>query len=342
MDIELFNYELPKELIAQQPHIPRDECRLMVVNRKEDTIQHRIFKDIVEYLTDKDLLILNDTKVIPARIFAKKPTGGRIEIFLLEKLGRKRYSCLTKGKIKDKQTVILKDSTEALIEKTDSQERIVTFLSDAEIEKRLSAIGEVPLPPYIKRDYDNYNKSKDYSYYQTVYAKKEGAVAAPTAGLHFTQQLLEKIKEKGVKIAYITLHVGIGTFQPVKEKRIEDHKMHEEFYTISKEAAQLYNETKERQGRVIAVGTTVVRALESAADEGGRIAPKSEKTSIFIYPGYKYRAVDALITNFHLPKSTLLMLVSAFYDREKILECYREAVEKLYRFFSFGDAMFIY
>ncbi len=342
MDVELFNYELPQNLIAQKPHIPRDECRLMVCDRTTGTVRHTIFKNIVEYLKKGDLIVLNDTKVIPARIFGKKTTGGKVEIFLLEELDKNLFLCLTRGKIRQETEVILKNQKKALIRKLpNSDKRVVKFEDSENIYELLEEVGEVPLPPYIKRDYDKYNKDRDFEFYQTVFAKKEGAVASPTAGLHFTQELLKKIKEKGVKIAYITLHVGIGTFKPVKEKEIEKHKMHREKFEISKETAELFKETKLSGGKVIAVGTTVVRALESSVNQKGELIPHKGSTEIFIYPGYKFRAIDSLITNFHLPKSTLLMLVSAFYSREKILKCYKEAIEKQYRFFSFGDAMFI-
>ena len=343
MRIDLFDYYLPEELIAQKPHIPRDECKLMICNRENHTIEHKIFKDIIDYLNENDLLVLNDTKVIPARIFGRKPTGGKVEIFLLEEIEHNKFLCLTKGKIKQKTDVVLKDNSKATIERIEnSDKRIVQFYTDGNVYELLEEIGEVPLPPYIKRNYENYNKKEDFEYYQTVFAKKNGAVASPTAGLHFTEELLNKLKDKGVKITYITLHVGIGTFRPVKEKEIEKHKMHAEKYEINQETADLINLTKAKKGRVIAVGTTVVRTLETAADNNGFIKPSKGSTEIFIYPGYRYKVIDALITNFHLPKSTLLMLVSAFYDREKILRCYREAIEKRYRFFSFGDAMFIY
>jgi S-adenosylmethionine:tRNA ribosyltransferase-isomerase len=342
MDVEIFDYELPQKFIAQKPHIPRDECKLLACNRKNNTIEHKIFKDIVEYIKPKDLLILNDTKVIPARLFAKKQTGGKIEIFLLEEIEQNSYLCLTKGKIKDKIKVSLKNGIQAEIFKTNQDKRIVHFLLDKDIRQFLDEIGEVPLPPYINRDYTNYDKNSDFKYYQTVYAKKEGAVAAPTAGLHFSENLINKIKNRGVNIAYITLHVGIGTFRPVKEKVVEAHKMHKEMYEINRETANLFNKTKKEKGRVIAVGTTVIRTLESAVDNNGNLSEKKGATDIFIYPGYKYKAIDAMITNFHLPKSTLLMLVSAFYEREKVINCYKKAIENNYRFFSFGDAMFIY
>ncbi len=343
MDVELFNYTLPLDLIAQKPYAKRDECRLMVCDRGKNRISHKLFKDITDYLKKDDLLILNDTRVIPARLFAKKSTGGSIEIFLLEEMGKNTYMAITKGKIKDKNIVFLKNGIEAEINKTDSDKRVVRFLlGNKDIKEYLQEIGEVPLPPYIHRNYQDYNKKEDSEYYQTVYAKKDGAVAAPTAGLHFTEQLLNQIKDMGVNISYITLHVGIGTFRPVKEQIVENHRMHEETYEISKETAEIFNKTKSKKNRVIAVGTTVVRALESAIDNNGYLMPKKTRTNIFIYPGYKYRAIDAMITNFHLPKSTLLMLVSAFYKREKILKCYEEAIKNNYKFFSFGDAMFIY
>ncbi len=342
MDVELFDYKLPEKLIAQSPHIPREECKLLVCSREKKSIEHTVFKDIINYLNKGDLLVLNDTKVIPARLFATKESGGKIEVFLLEEIEKNRYLCLTKGKVKNRIKIYFKNDMEAELQTTDTDKRIITFLTNDDIKQLLDDIGEVPLPPYIKRNYENYDKQNDFKYYQTVYAKKEGAIAAPTAGLHFSKELLEKIKNMGVNIAYITLHVGIGTFRPVKEKTVEEHKMHKETFEISKETADMYNETKNRGGRVIAVGTTVVRALESAVQKDGFLTPAKNSTDIFIYPGYKYKAVDSMITNFHLPKSTLLMLVSAFYDRKAILECYNEAISKNYRFFSFGDAMFIY
>ncbi len=343
MEIDLFDYHLPEELIAQKPHIPRDECKLMVCNRKTGSMEHTIFRNIKRYLERGDLLVLNDTKVIPARIFGLKPTGGKVEIFLLEEMEKNSFSCLTKGKLKEKTEVILKNGLKAVITKQKNrEERIVEFKTEQNVYELLEEIGEVPLPPYIKRDYTKYDKKRDFEFYQTVFAKKEGAVASPTAGLHFTENLLNELKQKGIKIAYITLHVGIGTFKPVKEKEIEKHKMHAERFEIPHQTAELINRTKKEGKRVIAVGTTVVRALESIANVNGLVRAYKGSTEIFIYPGYRYRVIDALITNFHLPKSTLLMLVSAFYDREKILSCYKEAIKNNYRFFSFGDAMFIY
>ena len=341
MDVELFNYDLPQYLIAQKPHLPRDECKLLVYDKQHNAIKHKIFKDIAEYLSKGDLLVLNNTKVIPARIISHKRSGGAIEIFLLKKLELNKYLCLTKGKIKQKTTVILKNNKEALIEKTNSDKRVVTFLETDDINSHLMEIGDVPLPPYIKRDYSSYNKIEDYNNYQTVFAKEEGAIAAPTAGIHFTDNLLDLLGNKGVNIAYITLHVGIGTFRPVKTKSVEEHIMHEEYYSVNSEAAEIYNKTKSSGRRIIAVGTTTVRTLESSAKENGLLMPQSKKTNIFIYPGYKYKAVDAMITNFHLPKSTLLMMISAFAGRKNMLKCYEEAIKNNYRFFSFGDAMLI-
>ena len=342
MDIELFDYDLPQQLIAQQPHIPRDECRLMVCNKKTGKIEHRIFKDLIDYLDENDLLVLNNTKVIPARLLAKKPGGGKIEIFLLKPITKNRFYCLTKGKFKNTTIATLKNGSRVKITKISGiMERVVEFENTTDAFELLESVGEVPLPPYIKRDYNNYNKEKDFEYYQTVFAKKEGAVASPTAGLHFTQNLIETLKNKGIKITYITLHVGIGTFMPVKEKEIEKHKMHSEEFEISKESAEIINYYAGK-GRTIAVGTTVVRALEAASNNKREVKPIKTSTDIFIYPGYKFKIIDGLITNFHLPKSTLLMLVSAFYKREKILDCYKKAIDEQYRFFSFGDAMFIF
>ncbi len=343
MEVELFDYELPRSLIAQEPHIPRDECKLMICNKKTGKITQEFFKNIVNYLNKEDILVLNDTKVIPARIFAKKETGGKLEIFLLEEIKKNTFLCLTRGKIKKVTHVFLKNGQIAKITRLkNSDKRIIEFNETNNVYKLLEKIGEVPLPPYIKRQYDNYDRDKDFKYYQTVFAKKAGAVASPTAGLHFTERLLNEIKNKGVKIAYITLHVGIGTFRPVKEKDVEKHKMHSEKFEIKEEVAEIINKTKLSGGKIVAVGTTVVRALEAASTEAGILKPIKTETNIFIYPGYRFKIVDALITNFHLPKSTLLMLVSAFYEREKILECYKKAIEEKYRFFSFGDAMFIY
>ncbi len=340
MDLQLFDYHLPKELIAQEPVSERDQCRLLVFNRKSGSIEHRVFREITNYLKAGDLLVLNDTKVIPARIFVQKPSGKKTEVFLLKEIEKNRFKCLVRGRVKKTINVTLKDGSRAVIHPSPFQEKEITFLSN--IKGKLKEIGEVPLPPYIKRDYSNYDREKDFLYYQCVFAKKDGSVAAPTAGLHFTKILLKELKKKGIKIAYITLHVGIGTFQPVRESTVENHKMHSETFELSEGTAQAINETKESGGRVVAVGTTVVRTLETTANTDGRVKPASGETKLFIYPGFKYRIVDAMITNFHLPKSTLLMLVSAFCGLENMKKCYAEAIKHRYRFYSFGDAMFIY
>ena len=340
MKTDLFNYHLPLSLIAQHPEEKRDNCKLLIYNRKTKQITHGIFKDITDYISPGDLLILNDTKVIPARLFGKKKTGGRVEIFLVEKIAPNIYKALTRGKLKQKTTVTLKNGIQAHINK-EGEKSIVSLDYKGDFDEILDEIGEVPLPPYIKRNYQVYNKMKDMSYYQTIFAKKKGAIAAPTAGLHFTHNLLSRIREKGVNIAYITLHVGIGTFKPVKEEDFEKHKMDPEYFEIGEETEKLFNETKKRGGKVFACGTTTVRALESNTTEEGFLKSGKGFTNLFIYPGYKFKAIDALITNFHLPKSTLLLLVSAFAGREEILHCYEEAIKKKYKFYSFGDAMLI-
>ena len=303
MKLEEFDYYLPEELIAQVPIEKRDESRLLVVDKKEKTIEHKVFKNIIDYLEPGDCLVRNNTKVIPARLYGKKETGANVEFVLLNQ-----------------------------IEGT----RKVKFTYQGIFNEILDQIGLMPLPPYI------HESLKDKDRYQTVYAKYKGSAAAPTAGLHFTPELLKQIEEKGIKIANVTLHVGIGTFRPVKEENIEDHKMHTEHFYIKEEDCKKINEAKQNGKRVIAVGTTSCRVLETIADEQtGMVEPQEGDTGIYIYPGYKFKCIDALITNFHLPKSTLLMLVSAFADREFILKAYKEAVENKYRFFSFGDAMLI-
>ncbi len=335
MRLEEFDYHLPKELIAQKPAEPRDSSRLMIINRKTGEIEHRIFRDIIEYINEGDLLVLNTTKVIPARLLGRKTTGAKVEVFLLEKVADGVWKCLVKpgSKLKPGAEVVFKEGLKAkIVGRYPDGTRMVEFNTkdDGEIFSR----GEVPLPPYIE------NPDVDPSRYQTVFAKEEGAVAAPTAGLHFTQDLIKKLKEKGVNFAEVVLHVGLGTFRPVKVESIEEHKMEEEFYRVSKETVKLIEDTKKRGKRVIAVGTTVVRTLETIAR-----LPKSEgysgRTNLFIYPPFEFKVVDALITNFHLPKSTLLMLVSAFAGLDLIKKAYKIAVEEKYRFFSFGDACFI-
>ncbi|NPA54655.1 MAG: tRNA preQ1(34) S-adenosylmethionine ribosyltransferase-isomerase QueA, partial [Aquificae bacterium] len=323
------------ELIAKYPTQPRDACRLMILDRKNKSIQHKIFKDIVDFLEKDDLLIFNDTKVIPARLIGKKETGAKIEVFLLKPLTENKWEVLIRNikRLKKNSRIIFSDEFSArLIEKSKDGKAIVELIGN-DINKLIHKYGRIPLPPYIKRD----DKKEDKEYYQTIFAKKEGAVASPTAGLHFTKELLEKIKEKGINIAFVTLHVGLGTFSPIKTENIKEHKMHEEFYSIPEETLSFIQKTREKKKRVIAVGTTVVRTLETYAQTG----KKEGFSDIFIYPPYKFKLVDALITNFHLPKSTLLLLVSAFAEKEFILKAYKEAVEKKYRFFSYGDAMFI-
>lgn len=333
-----FYYDLPEELIAQTPIEPRDCSRLLVYDRKSDKIEHRIFRDVVSYLNEGDVLVINDTKVLPARLFAQTPNGGAVEVLLLKRLDIDEWEVLVKPGRKAAVGKMLKIGDEmSLTVKgiTDSGERIVKFEYDGVFEEILQRIGTMPLPPYIKE------KLKDKNRYQTVYARKEGSAAAPTAGLHFTPQLLKAIEDKGVKIARILLHVGLGTFRPVKEDVITDHKMHSEYYEIGEEAAKVINAAKREGRRVIAVGTTSVRTLETVADENGFVKAESGNTQIFIYPPYTFKCVDALITNFHLPESTLIMLVSALAGREKTLELYKLAVEERYRFFSFGDAMLV-
>ena len=334
-----FDYELPEELIAQTPCKERDHSRLMVLNRAEQSIEHRHFYDLIDYLKPGDTLVFNDTKVMPARLIGHRAkTGGRVEVFLLRRTEGTRWEVLVKPGKKAQLGNIIEFGDELsceVVDHTDFGGRIVEFKFDGIFEEILDRLGETPLPPYI------HEKLDDKSRYQTVYAREEGSAAAPTAGLHFTKELLAKIKEKGIDLAFVTLHVGLGTFRPVNVDNIEDHVMHKEFYHIEKQAADIINATKARGGRVIAVGTTSIRTLESAAKDDGTIAPTAGETGIFIYPGYKFKLVDAIVTNFHLPKSTLIMLISAFAGREFVLKAYKEAVKDRYRFFSFGDAMFI-
>ena len=337
-----FYYDLPKELIAQTPIEPRDHSKMMVLSRENKSIEHKHFYDFIDYLNEGDCLILNNTRVLPARMYGvKKDTGAIVEFLLLNNLGNDRWETITgpgkRAKIDTEFTFgdgLLSCKIEEVLE---NGNRIAKFSYDASnIYEVLDKIGEMPLPHYITE------KLEDKERYQTVYSKELGSAAAPTAGLHFTDEILEKINKKGIKIGYVTLHVGIGTFRPVKAENIEDHKMHSEHYQIPKETADLINETKKNGGRVIAVGTTCCRTLESVMNSQGEMKEFDDWTSIFIYPGYKFKCIDALLTNFHLPESTLIMLVSAFYDRDKVLEAYNTAVSEKYRFFSFGDCMFLY
>lgn len=336
-----FFYELPQELIAQTPVEPRDSSRLMILNRKDGSIKHKIFRDLIDYLNPNDCLILNDTRVIPARIYGvKKETGAVVEFLLLKQKENNVWECLCKPGKRAKtgtQFTFADGIVDCkVIDVTEDGNRIIQFDCDSkEIYTILDKIGKMPLPPYITEELKNGER------YQTVYSKELGSAAAPTAGLHFTKEMLEKIKQKGVKIGYVTLHVGLGTFRPVKVDDVTKHKMHSEHYHISKETADLVNQTKASGGRVISVGTTSTRTLESVAVKNGCICEDSDDTSIFIYPGYEFKCVDALITNFHLPESTLIMLVSALAGYDNIMNAYNTAVQEKYRFFSFGDAMFI-
>ncbi len=334
-----FYYDLPEELIAQDPLEDRSSSRLLKLDKKTGEFSHHTFKDIIEYLNEGDCLVLNNTKVIPARLFGVRESGASVEFLLLKRLSDNTWECLVKpgkkAKTGDRFTYgdgILKSE---IIDVTPEGNRIVRFDFDGIWEEILDKLGEMPLPPYIT------HKLEDKNRYQTVYAKFDGSAAAPTAGLHFTPELLEEIKNKGVKVAFVTLHVGLGTFRPVKEDNILDHHMHSEWYQVTKEAADTINETKANGGRIICVGTTSCRTIESASDENGKVCAKCDNTEIFIYPGYKFKVLDCLITNFHLPESTLIMLVSALAGRENVLNAYEEAVKERYRFFSFGDAMFI-
>ena len=340
MKVSDFNYELPEELIAQTPIQKRDMSRLMVLNRKDKSIEHKVFKDIIEYLHKGDCLVINNTKVIPARLYGKKETGANVEFLLLKRIEGDIWEVMVRpGRklLKGTKVTFGEGILEAeILEVLENGNRKVLFKYEGIFNEILDKIGLMPLPPYIKKTL------KERDRYQTVYAKYLGSAAAPTAGLHFTEELLKKLKEKGVEIANVTLHVGIGTFRPVKVENIEEHNMHSEHYYIKKEDVEKINNTKKNGGRIIAVGTTSCRVLESVADENGMVKEIEGDTSIFIYPGYKFKCIDALITNFHLPESTLIMLVSALADRESIMKAYNEAVKEKYRFFSFGDAMFIY
>ena len=340
MNVSDFDFYLPEELIAQHPLEKRDESRLMVLDKKTGEIEHKRFYDIIDYLNKGDTLVLNNTRVMPARLIGEKEnTGGKIEFLLLKRVEGDKWECLAKpgksareGRRFTFGNGILKAQ---VIEVLENGNRIVEFYYDGIFEQVLDSLGEMPLPPYI------HEKLEDKERYQTVYSKEKGSAAAPTAGLHFTKELLKKIEDKGVNIVYLTLHVGLGTFRPVKVENIENHNMHSEFYMLSKESAEVINETKKRGNRVISVGTTSTRTLETIGDENGMVKEQSGWTNIFIYPGYKFKVVDNLITNFHLPESTLIMLVSTLAGKENVMNAYNIAVKEKYRFFSFGDAMFI-
>jgi len=340
MKLSDFYYDLPEELIAQEPIEQREMSRLMVLDKTTGSLEHRIFRDIIDYLEKGDCLVLNDTRVIPARLLGEKEdTGGKIEFVLIKRIKDDIWEVILKPGRRAKPGArfvfgngLLKAE---VLEVVEGGNRVVRFEYDGIFEQILDRVGIVPLPPYITKKLD------DSERYQTVYSKHKGSAAAPTAGLHFTKELLERIAEKGISLAYVTLHVGLGTFRPVKTENIQDHKMHSEYYRIDEEACNKINEAKNNGKRVIAVGTTSCRVLETAGDETGFVSPHSGWTDIFIYPGYKFKVIDALITNFHLPESTLLMLVSALAGKDKIFKAYESAIKERYRFFSFGDAMFI-
>ena len=342
MDVKEFDYDLPDELIAQKPKENRDESQLMCLNKNNGEIKEEIFKNIIDYVNPNDMIIFNNSEVIPARLYGKKiPTGTDIEILLLNEIEEGKWEVLVKPGKRVKKGVKVSFGNDLLIgeavEYTDFGGRIMEFSYEGEFSEIIDKLGEMPLPPYINRKLDNPDR------YQTVYAKKRGSAAAPTAGLHFTNQLLADLKDKGVNIGYLTLHVGLGTFRPVRTDKVEEHDMHSEYYELEQSVVDKIKETKKNNGRIIAVGTTVTRTLESVATQNnGKLKASKGWTDIFIYPGYEFKAIDALITNFHLPKSTLLMLVSAFAGKENIMKAYHKAVEKEYRFFSLGDAMFIY
>ncbi|MBP3596345.1 MAG: tRNA preQ1(34) S-adenosylmethionine ribosyltransferase-isomerase QueA [Clostridia bacterium] len=340
MKVSEFNYELPEKLIAQHPYDKRDEARLMILDKENKKTEDKVFKDIIDYLKPGDCLVINNTKVIPARLYGKKDTGANVEFLLLKRIEGDFWEVMVRpgNKLKPGSIAYFGDGIlkAEILEVLEGGNRKVKFEYDGIFNEILEQIGLMPLPPYIKAALEEKNK------YQTVYAKYEGSAAAPTAGLHFTEELLEKIEQKGIEIANVTLHVGIGTFRPVKVENIEEHSMHSEHYYIKSEDVEKINKAKQSGNRVIAVGTTSCRVLESVADENGLLKEVEGDTNIFIYPGYKFKCIDALITNFHLPESTLIMLVSSLAGKEFTMKAYEEAVKKEYKFFSFGDAMFIF
>ncbi|MDF2500205.1 MAG: S-adenosylmethionine:tRNA ribosyltransferase-isomerase [Anaerosporomusa subterranea] len=338
MKLSEFDYNLPEQLIAQHPIEPRDSSRLLVLDRASTEIRHGMFKDLLEYISPGDTLVFNDTRVIPARLMGRRAdTGGQVEVFLLSEKTEGEWEVLVKPGKRAKPGMVIEFGPELsceVLSGTDFGGRVVRFSFSGIFAEILDRLGETPLPPYI------HERLSDSERYQTVYSRQRGSAAAPTAGLHFTPALLNQIKEKGARLAFITLHVGLGTFRPVAAEDITDHVMHREYFSVSEEAAEAVNQAKEQGGRVIAIGTTSIRTLETAA-RNGRLAAGSGWTDIFIYPGYQFQLVDGIITNFHLPKSTLIMLISAFAGRERVLTAYKEAVEREYRFFSFGDAMLL-
>ena len=344
MLLEEFNYELPEELIAQVPAQRREMSRMLVLDRCNKTFEHRHFCDITEFLTENDLLVMNNTKVIPARLYAHKETGALIEIFLVREVEKDIWVSLIKPSKRVKEGLILKISDELSVEvlKKDDDKWLVHLLYQGNIFEILDKVGNIPLPPYIERKMTNEEyKNLDFERYQTVYAQKEGAVAAPTAGLHFTNEILDKLEKQGTKHCFVTLNVGLGTFKPVKCENILDHKMDSESFEITEESADIINKAKSEGKNIVAVGTTSVRTLETVMNKYGKIIPVKDSSELFIYPGYEFKIVDKLITNFHLPKSTLLMLVSALASKELIFKAYEEAIKNKYRFYSYGDCMLI-
>lgn len=340
MRVSDFDYELPEDLIAQQPAEPRDAARLLVVDRETGRLEHRRFRDLPRYLTAGDVLVLNDTRVIPARLFGlKEPTGGRVEVLLLERREPDVWEALVRPgrRVPAGSRVAFGQGglRAVVLDRTEAGGRLLRFEPAGELDRRLGELGQMPLPPYIRAPLS------DPERYQTVYARQEGSAAAPTAGLHFTPALLRQVADHGVQVAYLTLHVGLGTFRPVQVERIEEHTMHAEYYAVPEATAAAVNKARRDGRRVVAVGTTVARTLEAAAGDDGAVRAGEGRTDLFIYPGYRWKVVDGLVTNFHLPRSTLLMLVSAFLGRERTLAAYEEAVRQRYRFFSFGDAMLI-
>ena len=341
MQTSEFDYELPSELIAQEPLERRDESRLLVLDRATGEIRHRIFRDLVEYLSPKDALVINETRVIPARLLGTRPTGGKTEVLLLKDLGDGKWECLVRPgrKVRTGDRIVVEKSGRRMegrvIARTSYGGRVIQWACQGDFAENLEALGVIPLPPYIKKPI------RDPERYQTVYARIPGSAAAPTAGLHFTPELMDEIEAKGVRIAKIRLDVGLGTFRPVKETDVEKHVMHKEYFQVTEEASEILNSVKDAGGDVFAVGTTVVRALETAASSVGKVEPQAGETGLFIFPGYRFKVVDHLITNFHLPRSTLLMLVCAFAGKEMIFRAYGEAIKERYRFYSFGDAMLI-
>ena len=340
MKTSLFDYNLPLDLIAQEPIAKRDESRMLVYEHKKKCVEHRLFKNIIDYLNPGDVVVINDTRVIPASLKGNKQTGASIEVLLLKELEKGIWHCLVRpgGRLKiGTQIVFEKNICAKVIERNNDGSRIIEFL-EKDIRDYLDDIGEMPLPPYIKRQKKNILDNKRY---QTVFGKKYGAIAAPTAGLHFTDEIFKALKQKGVNIAPVTLHVGLGTFKPVSVENIKEHKMHEEYYEISELSANIINDARSKGGKIFAIGTTSARVLESAVNNQGKVVAKQDTTDLFVYPPYKFKVADSLLTNFHLPKSTLLMMVSALVGREKMFELYQIAIKEKYRFYSYGDCMLI-